>query len=72
MYMGNTISIQSYEERIRVLEQRVLELEQKVFLNLETSLKPPPIVNFPRLIKPISQYKDITPVVINDFVDDNH
>ena len=34
--MGNNSStICEYEERIRILEKRVLELEQKVFLNLD-------------------------------------
>lgn len=37
--MGNTSStISEYEERIRILEKRVLELEQKVFLDLDNSV----------------------------------
>ena len=36
--MGNNSStICEYEERIRILEKRVLELEQKVFLNLDVN-----------------------------------
>lgn len=37
--MGNNSStICEYEERIRILEKRVLELEQKVFLDLDNSV----------------------------------
>jgi len=37
--MGNTSStISNYEERIRILEKRVLELEQTVFLDLDNSV----------------------------------
>ena len=36
--MGNTASLEEYENRIKKLEQRVFELEQKVFLKLDDSV----------------------------------
>jgi|TARA_B100001758_G_scaffold224486_1_gene215894 hypothetical protein len=33
--MGGNISVETYERRIESLEKRVLELEQKVFLDLD-------------------------------------
>ena len=33
--MGGDVSIEQYEERIRKLEKRILELEQKVFINID-------------------------------------
>ena len=36
--MGNGISLEVYENRIKALEQRVSELEQKVFLGLDNGI----------------------------------
>ena len=36
--MGNSDSLEAYENRIQVLEKRVFELEQKVFLKLDDSV----------------------------------
>ena len=66
--MGNTASLEEYENRIKKLEQRVFELEQKVFLKLDDSVIYNRAFN-PRqemFVNPSNKDK----IILNDFIED--
>lgn len=67
--MGNTGSLEEYENRIQSLENRVLELEQKVFLQLDdTVIRNIPIFPNKEMFKCVNPHNN-EKIILNDFIE---